>query len=118
MRSSAWGLVEALAVLDLGKLAPRDNNADPDALCLRAEVLAGQRLDEGGGTVKLSADEWLDRLRAFLQQSLATDIAESRLEQRARVLRNSRRCLDRYFLERPSRVEYDASRNHPDEAIQ
>ena len=39
-------------------------DADPDALCLRAELLAGQRLHEGGGTVNLSADEWLDRWRA------------------------------------------------------
>ena len=56
------GFQDALAVLDLGELAPAD--VDPDALCLRAELLAGQRLHEGGGTVNLSADEWLDRWRA------------------------------------------------------
>ena len=55
------GVQAALAVLDLGELAATD--ADPDALCLRAELLAGQRLHEGGGTVNLSADEWLDRWR-------------------------------------------------------
>jgi WD40 repeat protein len=53
----------ALAVLDLGELARTD--AGPDALCLWAELLAGQRLHEGGGTVNLSAAEWLDRWRAF-----------------------------------------------------
>src|SRR5205814_2162547 len=57
----------ALAVLDLGELARAD--ADPDALALRAELLAGQRLHEGGGTVNLSAAEWLDRWRAFRRRS-------------------------------------------------
>jgi WD40 repeat protein len=60
------GYQAALAVLDLGELARSD--ADPDALCLRAELLAGQRLHEGGGTVNLSAAEWLDRWRAFRRQ--------------------------------------------------
>ena len=70
----------ALAVLDLGDLAPADNDADPDALCLRAELLAGQRLHEGGGTVNLSADEWLDRWRAFRRQSPAADIAKPHVD--------------------------------------
>ena len=52
----------ALALLDLGELAPAD--VDPAALCRRAELVAGQRLHEGGGTVNLSADEWLDRWKA------------------------------------------------------
>jgi hypothetical protein len=30
-----------------------------------AELLAGQRLHEGGGTVNLSAAQWLDRWREF-----------------------------------------------------
>ncbi len=55
-----------LAVLDLGELARVDD--DPDALCLWAELLAGQRLHEGGGTVNLSAGEWLDRWRTFTRQ--------------------------------------------------
>ena len=70
----------ALAVLDLGDLAPGDTDADTDALCLRAELLAGQRLHEGGGTVNLSAEEWLDRWRAFRRQSPAVDIAEPRVD--------------------------------------
>jgi WD40 repeat protein len=57
------GFMGALAVLDLGELARGDD--DPDALCLWAELLAGQRLHEGGGTVNLSAAEWFDRWRAF-----------------------------------------------------
>ena len=32
---------------------------------IRAELLAGQRLHEGGGTVNLSDAEWLDRWRAY-----------------------------------------------------
>jgi WD40 repeat protein len=57
------GFQSALAVLDLGELARAD--ADPDALCLWAELLAGQRLHEGGGTVNLSAAEWIERWRSF-----------------------------------------------------
>jgi WD40 repeat protein len=55
------GALNALAVLDLGKLARADG--DIDALCLWAELLSGQRLHEGGGTVNLSAAEWFDRWR-------------------------------------------------------
>jgi WD40 repeat protein len=57
------GGIDALSVLDLSELARDD--PDPDALCLWAELLTGQRLHEGGGTVNLSAAEWLDRWRAF-----------------------------------------------------
>jgi WD40 repeat protein len=56
----------ALAVLDLGELARADGDAD--ALCQWAELLAGQRLHEGGGMVNLSAAEWLDRWRAFTRR--------------------------------------------------
>jgi WD40 repeat protein len=55
----------ALAVLDLGELATADSDVDTGELCLWTELLAGQRLHEGGGTVNLSADEWLDRWRSF-----------------------------------------------------
>jgi len=71
------GYLDALAVLDLGDLAPSDADSDPDALCLWSELLAGQRLHEGGGTVNLSADEWLDRWRRFRQQSPAARIANA-----------------------------------------
>jgi WD40 repeat protein len=56
------GFQETLAVLDLGDLAPPA--LDPGSLCRWAELLSGQRLHEGGGTVNLSAAEWLDRWRA------------------------------------------------------
>jgi len=67
------GLVDALVVLDLGELAMGDDDVDTDtgAMCLRAELLTGQRLHEGGGTVNLSAAEWLDRWRPFRRQSPA-----------------------------------------------
>jgi WD40 repeat protein len=55
-----------LALLDLGELG-RDAG-DPDALCLWAELLAGQRMHEGGGTVNLSAGEWLERWRTFTRR--------------------------------------------------
>jgi eukaryotic-like serine/threonine-protein kinase len=73
------GFMSSLALLDLGDLALTE--ADPDTLCLRAELLAGQRLHEGGGTVNLSADEWLDRWRAFRRQSPAAAIGETHVEQ-------------------------------------
>ena len=57
------GFQAALIVLDLGALGRTDD--DPNALCLWAELLAGQRLHEGGGTVNLSAAEWLQRWRDF-----------------------------------------------------
>jgi WD40 repeat protein len=60
------GFRTELALLDLGELARGDD--DPDALCLWAELLAGQRLHEKGGTVNLSAAEWLDRWRNFKKQ--------------------------------------------------
>jgi WD40 repeat protein len=82
MKDSAWsvtvtpdgqhavigGELDALVVLDLRGLAP-DADADLDLLCLRAELLSGQRLHEGGGTVNLSADEWFERWRAYRQPS-------------------------------------------------
>jgi WD40 repeat protein len=57
------GAQVALAVLDLSELTP--TAVDPDALCRWAELLAGQRLHEGSGTVNLSADEWFERWRAY-----------------------------------------------------
>jgi hypothetical protein len=60
-----------LAVLDLGELA--QTHSEPATLCLRAELLAGQQLHQGGGTVNLSAAEWIDRWRIFREQSSASD---------------------------------------------
>jgi hypothetical protein len=47
------GFQHALAVLDLNDLATADVAAD--LLCRWSELLSGQRLHEGGGTVNLSA---------------------------------------------------------------
>jgi WD40 repeat protein len=58
---------DALTILDLSVLAP--TAVDSAALCRWTELLAGQQLHEGGGTVNLSADEWLQRWRAYRQQS-------------------------------------------------
>jgi eukaryotic-like serine/threonine-protein kinase len=74
-RAVVSGGLTALAVLSLSDLAPANNNSDADALCLWAELLAGQQLHEGGGTVNLSAGEWLDRWRTFRRKSPAADIA-------------------------------------------
>jgi eukaryotic-like serine/threonine-protein kinase len=52
------GFVDALAALDLSELGGQDTHLD--ALCQWAELLAGQRIHEGGGTVNLSAQEWLE----------------------------------------------------------
>jgi len=57
------GFASKLTVLDLGELDRADG--DPKALCDWAELLANQRLHDRGGTVNLSATEWLDRWRAF-----------------------------------------------------
>ena len=74
------GALDALAVLDLGDLAPANNDTDTDALCLRAELLAGQSLHDGGGVVNLSADEWLDRWREFRRQSPAAETSEPHVD--------------------------------------
>jgi len=69
-----------MAVLDLGDLAPGDKDADTEVPCHRAALLAGQWLHEVGGTANLSADEWLDRWRAFRRQSPAAKIVEPHVD--------------------------------------
>ena len=54
------GFGGALAVLDLAALAEA-NALTARAVCRLVELLAGQQLHEGGGTVNLSAEEWLAR---------------------------------------------------------
>lgn len=63
------GFRTELAVLDLDEL--RRTDSDPVALCLWAELLAGQQIHEGGGTVNLSAAEWLERWRSFTRHAKA-----------------------------------------------
>jgi WD40 repeat protein len=67
----------ALAVLDLSPLAA-DADTDLDPLYLTAELLSVQRLHEGGGTVNLSADEWLERWRAYREHSMVPARNEDR----------------------------------------
>jgi WD40 repeat protein len=65
----------ALALLDLALLYT--NDADPAASCVSAELLAGQRLHEGGGTVNLSADDWLERWHAIHRPSPDAGVARA-----------------------------------------
>ncbi|WP_165234154.1 WD40 repeat domain-containing serine/threonine protein kinase [Aquisphaera insulae] len=67
-RAVLGGFLDALVALDLNALKPDD--VDPDDLCLAAELLAGRRIHEGGGTANLSADEWLERWRIHRRRSL------------------------------------------------
>ena len=60
------GFGAELQVLYLGDLYQRDDQ-DLDDLCLRAEMLSGQRIHQRGGEVKLTTDEWLTRWRRFRQ---------------------------------------------------
>jgi WD40 repeat protein len=69
------GATDALAVLDLRDLTP--TGSDPDGLCRWAELVAGQRLHEGGGAVNLTADEWLERWRAYRPKFLGDARASS-----------------------------------------
>jgi WD40 repeat protein/tetratricopeptide (TPR) repeat protein len=72
------GFLDALTVLDLGELAPDDDDAD--TICRQAELLAGQQFHEGGGTVNLAADGWIDRWRALRRGSPAAAIGDDRID--------------------------------------
>jgi WD40 repeat protein/serine/threonine protein kinase len=63
----AGGWTDALQVIHLGDLSAR-NELDADDLCTWAELVAGQRVQEGGGVTNLTDKEWLDRWRAFRQR--------------------------------------------------
>ena len=99
------GSQPSLAVLDLGELGRTDS--DPAALCRWAELLAGQRLHEGGGTVKLSADEWLDRWRAVPPAIAAPrDIAEPHADLRPGPERSGREVPTRMAIPARRMVEF------------
>ena len=89
------GFSDTLGVFDLRTLAPTDT--DPELLRLRAELLAGQQLHEGGGTANLSADEWFDRWQAFRRQSPTPGIAEPHVSVGAVSNGESRGCAARGF---------------------
>jgi WD40 repeat protein len=58
------GLMDALKVVHLGDLSERVELA-PDDLYTWAELVSGQHVQEGGGVASLTAEEWLERWRAF-----------------------------------------------------
>ncbi len=64
LRLVVGGFLNALQVIHLGDLSAR-NELDADDLCTWAELVSGQRVHEGGGVTNLTADEWLQRWRAF-----------------------------------------------------
>jgi WD40 repeat protein len=58
------GFMKALSVFHLDDwLAP--SALEPDDLCLWGEIVSGQRIEDGGGVTNLTADQWLERWRAF-----------------------------------------------------
>ena len=61
--------MDALQVIHLGDLSPR-HELDADDLCTWAELLSGQRVHEGG-VADLTAEEWLERWRAFRRRQPA-----------------------------------------------
>jgi hypothetical protein len=63
------GLTDALDIIDFDDLYAPDD-LDPDDLCLKAEVLSGQRVHDAGGVTTLTADEWLDRWQVFQRHHL------------------------------------------------
>jgi hypothetical protein len=58
------GFMDALRVFHLGELSQR-LEFDADDLCTWAELVCGQRVQEGGGVTNLTAEEWLQRWRDF-----------------------------------------------------
>jgi eukaryotic-like serine/threonine-protein kinase len=60
-----------LVILDLGELSTDD--VEPESLCRRAELVAGQQFHAGGGMVNLASNEWIDRWRALGPEPSTTD---------------------------------------------
>jgi WD40 repeat protein len=67
-RAIVAGFGNTIHAFHLADLEPPEN-VSADELCLRAEVLSGQRVHDGGA-VKLTAAEWLQRWQAFRSQRL------------------------------------------------
>jgi WD40 repeat protein len=65
-RAIVAGFGNTIRAFHLAELQPPEN-VSADELCLRAEVLSGQRVHDGGA-VKLTAAEWLRRWQAFRSQ--------------------------------------------------
>jgi WD40 repeat protein len=63
-RVAAGGHMRDLLMFNLAdRLAPPA--LDPDDLCLWGEVLSRQRVEDGGGVINLTAEEWLGRWQEF-----------------------------------------------------
>ena len=60
-------VISALPVFYLGDLSD-SATLDPDEACVWGEILSGRRVDESGGTIILSTEEWLTRWRGFRQR--------------------------------------------------
>ena len=59
-RAFVSGSASCIDVFELDSLY-RDDELEPDDLCVLGEILSGQKIHEGGDVVHLSGDEWLDR---------------------------------------------------------
>jgi WD40 repeat protein len=58
------GFLKALSIFHLDDwLAP--GTLEPDDLRVWGEIVSGQRVEDGGGVTNLTAEEWLERWRAF-----------------------------------------------------
>jgi WD40 repeat protein len=63
-RVAVGGFMKELAVFHLDDwLAPAP--LEPDDLCVWAEIVSGQRVEDGGGVTNLTTQEWLERWRGF-----------------------------------------------------
>jgi WD40 repeat protein/serine/threonine protein kinase len=63
-RVACGGFMKELQVFSLDdRLAPAP--LEPDELCAWGEIVSGQRIEAGGGVTNLTAEEWLERWRAF-----------------------------------------------------
>jgi WD40 repeat protein len=63
-RVAVGGFMKELPVFHLDDwLAPAA--LGPDDLCVWGEIVAGQRVEDGGGLTNLTAEEWLERWRDF-----------------------------------------------------
>jgi WD40 repeat protein/serine/threonine protein kinase len=63
-RVACGGFLKALSVFHLDDWLA-SARLEPDELCVWAEIVSGQRVENGGGVTNLTAEEWLERWRDF-----------------------------------------------------
>src|SRR5258707_730276 len=63
-RAIVTGFGGAIHGFDLSDLTLPDEHGD-EKLCLLGEIQSARRIQEGGGVVKLTAEEWLRRWREY-----------------------------------------------------